>query len=40
MVTAEANLTTAQSSYISALYGVNTAEQNYLYATGVSDVQI
>jgi outer membrane protein len=40
VVTAEANLTTAQSSYISALYGVSTAEQNYLYATGVSDVQI
>jgi len=40
VVTAEANLTTAQSAYISALYGVYTAEQNYLYATGVSDVQI
>lgn len=40
VVTAEANLTTAQSSYITALYGVRTAEQNYLYATGVSDVQI
>ncbi|MBV8066945.1 MAG: TolC family protein [Candidatus Eremiobacteraeota bacterium] len=40
VVTAEANLTTAQSAYISALYGVRIAEQNYLYATGVSDVQI
>jgi outer membrane protein len=40
VVTAEANLSTAQSSYISALYGVRTAEQNYLYATGVSDVQL
>jgi|HubBroStandDraft_4_1064222.scaffolds.fasta_scaffold00003_108 outer membrane protein len=40
VVTAEANLTTAQSAYINALYGVRTAEQNYLYATGVSDVQI
>lgn len=40
VVTAEANLTTAQSAYISALYGVYTAEQNYLYATGMSDVQI
>jgi len=40
VVTAEANLTTAQSAYISALYGVQTAEQNYLYATGISDVQI
>jgi outer membrane protein len=40
VVTAEANLTTAQSAYITALYGVYTAYQNYLYATGVSDVQI
>jgi outer membrane protein len=40
VVTAEANLSTAQSGYITALYGVQTAEQNYLYAMGVSDVQI
>jgi outer membrane protein len=40
VVTAEANLSTAQSAYISALYGVYTAEQSYLYATGVSDVQL
>ena len=40
VVTAEANLTTAQSSYITSLYGVQTAEQNYLFATGVSDVQL
>ncbi|MFY9737430.1 MAG: TolC family protein, partial [Candidatus Cybelea sp.] len=40
VVTAEANLSTAQSTYITALYGVYTAEQNYLYATGVSDVQL
>jgi outer membrane protein len=40
VVTAEANLTTAQSAYITALYGVRTAEQNYLFATGISDVQI
>jgi outer membrane protein len=40
VVTAEANLSTAQSSYITALYGVRTAEQNYLYATGISDVQL
>jgi outer membrane protein TolC len=40
VVTAEANLSTAQSAYITALYGVQTAEQNYLYATGISDVQI
>ncbi len=40
VVTAEANLTTAQSAYITALYGVQTAEQNYLYAIGISDVQV
>lgn len=40
VVTAEANLSTAQSAYITALYGVHTAEQNYLYATGLSDVQL
>ncbi len=40
VVTAEANLTTGQSAYISALYGVYTAYQNYLYATGISDVQV
>jgi outer membrane protein TolC len=40
VVTAEANLTTAQSAYISALYGVYTAEENYLYAMGLSDVQL
>jgi outer membrane protein len=40
VVTAEANLTTAQSAYITALYSVRTAEQNYLYATGLSDVQL
>ena len=40
VVTAEANLSTAQSAYITALYGVQTAQQNYLYAMGISDVQI
>ena len=40
VVTAEANLSTAQSAYISAFYGVYNAQQNYLYATGVSDVQL
>lgn len=40
VVTAEANLTSAQSGYITALYGVYTAQQNYLYAMGVSDVQL
>jgi outer membrane protein len=40
VVTAEANLSTAQSAYISAFYGVYNAQQNYLYAMGVSDVQL
>jgi outer membrane protein len=40
VVTAEANLSTAQSGYISARYGVYNAQQTYLYATGVSDVQL
>jgi len=40
VVTAEANLTTAQAAAISALYGVQTAQQNYLYAVGVTDVEL
>jgi outer membrane protein len=40
VVTAEANLTTAQSAYITAFYGVYTAQENYLYATGFIDVQL
>ncbi len=40
LVTAEANLATAQSDYIAALYGVRVAEQNYLYATGLSDLRL
>jgi outer membrane protein len=40
VVTAEANLTTAQSDQITALYGVQTAQQNYLFATGTSDLQL
>lgn len=40
LVTAEANLSTATATYISGLYGVKTAEQNYLYATGASDLQL
>jgi outer membrane protein len=40
VTTAEANLSTAQASYIGALYGVQTAYQNYLYAVGTSDVQL
>lgn len=40
VVTAEANLSTAQSDQIHALYGVQTAQQNYLYATGLTDLQL
>lgn len=40
VVTAEANLSTAQADQIQALYGVQTAQQNYLYATGTSDLQL
>jgi outer membrane protein len=40
VTTAEANLATAQASYIAALYGVQTAQQSYLYAVGISDVQL
>jgi outer membrane protein len=40
LVTAEANLSTATASYITALYGVRTAYQNFLYATGASDLQL
>lgn len=40
VTTAEANLSTAQASYIAALYGVRTAEESYLYAVGISDVQL
>ncbi len=40
LVTAEGNLATAQNNYIAALYGVRTAEQNYLYATGLSDLRL
>jgi outer membrane protein TolC len=40
LVTAEANLSTASATYISALYGVRNAEQNYLYATGANDLQL
>ncbi|HTA38433.1 MAG TPA: TolC family protein [Candidatus Acidoferrales bacterium] len=40
LVTAEANLSTATASYIAALYGVRTAYQNFLYATGASDLQL
>ncbi|MBV8488957.1 MAG: TolC family protein [Candidatus Eremiobacteraeota bacterium] len=40
VATTEGNLSSAQAAYISALYGVQTAEQNYLYALGFSDVQL
>lgn len=40
VVTAEANLATAQSAQITAIYSVQNAEQNYLYATGLSDLQL
>jgi len=40
VVTAEANLATAQAAQITALYSVQNAEQNYLYATGISDLQL
>ena len=40
VTTAEANLATAQSDQIKAFYGEQTAEQNYLYATGTTDLQI
>ncbi len=40
LVTAEGNLATAQSTYITALYSVRVAEQNYLYQLGVSDLRL
>jgi outer membrane protein len=40
LVTAEANLATAVSTYITSLYGVHTAEDTYLYAVGTSDLQL
>jgi outer membrane protein len=40
VVTAEANLTTAASDQIKAVYGVQTALQNYLFATGTNDLSL
>jgi outer membrane protein TolC len=40
VVTAEANLATAQSDQIQAVYNVQNAQQNYLYATGETDLQL
>jgi outer membrane protein len=38
IVTAEANLATAQHDYVTALYGERLAEQNYLLALGSNDL--
>lgn len=40
IVTAEANLAQAQTDYVSALYGLRTAEENYNYAVGLSDLKL
>jgi outer membrane protein len=40
IVTAEANLATAQSAYVAALYGERLAEQQYTFALGVSDLTL
>jgi outer membrane protein len=40
VVTAEANLATAQTDQINAVYNVQNAQQNYLYATGEMDLQL
>jgi outer membrane protein TolC len=40
VVTAEANLSTAQAAQIAAIYGVRTAEENFLYAEGLNDIQL
>jgi outer membrane protein len=40
IVTAEANLATAQTAYVSALYGERLAEQQYTYALGASDLSL
>lgn len=40
IVTAEANLSQAQTDYVSALYGLRTAEENYNFAVGVSDLKL
>jgi outer membrane protein len=40
VVTAEANLATAQADNIQAIYGVQNQQQNYLYATGTTDLQL
>jgi outer membrane protein len=40
LVTAEATLASAQSSYITALYNERLQEENYVYAVGLNDVKI
>jgi outer membrane protein len=40
VITAEANLATAQSDYVAALYGLQTAAENYNFAVGISDLHL
>jgi outer membrane protein len=40
IVTAEANLATAQTAYVQALYGERLAEQQYEFALGASDLSL
>ncbi|HEY5340807.1 MAG TPA: TolC family protein [Candidatus Aquilonibacter sp.] len=40
IVTAEANLATAQRDYVAALYGERLAEENYAYVLGASDLRL
>ncbi len=40
IVTAEANLATAQRDYVAALYGERLAEQQYAFALGASDLSL
>ncbi|HTZ53537.1 MAG TPA: TolC family protein [Candidatus Acidoferrum sp.] len=40
IVTAEANLATAQRDYVAALYGERLAEQQYTFALGASDLTL
>jgi outer membrane protein len=40
IVTAEANLATAQTTYVAALYGERLAESQYYYALGANDLSL
>lgn len=40
IVTAEANLATAETAYVQALYGERLAEEQYTYALGASDLSL